>query len=319
MSRDGESTSTRQSHAHLSDGAEHDATGVQPSAFVPIRRRLSREPLVHFLIAGALLLGVSALVRPSDTREERISVSVAQIQQLRETWTRQWGEAPDASQMRRLIDDFIREEIFYREAIRSGLDRDDTIVRRRLAQKVEFLAQGVAAATEPADSELRDFFERNRHQYAIQEQVAFRHVYFSEFHRGPTAERAARQALVKVRSGTVSSDNLSALGDTSMLQRDYPPQKRETLRSLFGEPFATRIFELPQGSWHGPVRSTYGIHLVHVSQAVPSRLPDLDEVRDQVTLDFKAEHVRQVTDAYYDNVRKRYRIDLDDAALDLVK
>ena len=317
MSRaDGESASTLQSSVRLPDGAEPDATGVQPSTVV---NKLSREPLVHFLIAGALLLGVSALVRPSDTREERISVSAGQIQQLRETWTRQWGEAPDGSQMRRLIDDFIREEIFYREAIRSGLDRDDTIVRRRLAQKVEFLAQGVAAATEPADSELRDFFERNRRQYAVQEQVAFRHVYFSEFHRGNTAERAAREALVNVRSGKVSSANLSALGDTSMLQRDYPPQTRDTLRSLFGEAFATRIFELPRGSWQGPVRSTYGIHLVHVSEMMPARVPDLDEVRDQVTLDFKAEQVRQVTDAYYGNVRKRYRIDLDDAALDLMQ
>ena len=316
---EGEAASARPSSVLAPDSTQHVGTGVQPSRYLSTGRKLAREPLMHFLIAGALLLGVSALLRPPDTRQERISVSAAKIQQLRETWTRQWGDPPDAAQMRRLVEDFVQEEVFYREAIASGLDRDDTIVRRRLAQKVEFLAQGVAAAVEPTDSDLLRFFERYRQQYVVPAQVAFTHVYFSEFHRGIGAERAARDALVSVRAGKLSSASVSALGDTFMLQHDYPPETRDELRSLFGETFAARIFELPPGSWEGPIRSSYGIHLVRVSQAVPARVPDLEDVRAQVTMDFKAQHVRQVTDAYYEHVRKRYRVDVDEEALGTVQ
>src|SRR5262245_42546949 len=122
-----------------------------------VNRLFLREPLVHFLGIGAALFVLSGLFgRLSADNRNRIHVSAAKLQQLRDVWTARWGSSPDATQMQGLVDDFVREEVLYREAMASGLDRDDAIVRRHLAQKVEFLAQGVIAASEPSDADLRE-------------------------------------------------------------------------------------------------------------------------------------------------------------------
>ena len=150
-------------------------------------RRLLREPLVHFLLAGGILFGLSALFGQSfgvGGNSNRIEVTADRIQQLRETWTRQRGAPPTRRELDSLIEDFIREEVLYREAIASGLDQGDTIVRRRLAQKVEFLAQSVASTVEPSEAELQAFFDDNAERYRIPEQVGFSHVYFSGSNRG---------------------------------------------------------------------------------------------------------------------------------------
>ena len=281
-------------------------------------RRVLCEPLVHFLAAGAVLFGLSALAGESwglGGGRERIHVSAGKIRQLRETWTRRWGAEPTEEQLRGVVDDFVREEVLYREAIASGLDRDDVVVRRRLAQKVEFLAQNVAAAVAPSETELQEYFGRHAQRYAVPEQVGFSHVYFSRSARGAEAERVARDALAGLRSGRITVAETSRLGDRFMLQSEYPPQTRAQIRDLFGAEFAARVFELPAGEWAGPVPSSYGAHLVHVRLRVASRVPDLDEVRRQVVRDFEDERLRSAADRYYEGLRRRYDIDVDEAAL----
>lgn len=283
------------------------------------RRRLLREPLVHFLAAGLVLFGLSALLGESfgagDDRR-RIEVSAGRIRQLSDTWTRQRGAPPTRAQLDGLIEDFIREEVLYREAIASGLDQGDAIVRRRLAQKVEFLAQSVASTVEPTDAELQAFFEANSERYVVPEQVGFEHVYFSRERRGPGAEEAARGALALLTGVGPAAADAAALGDRFMLQRAYPPQTRDQIRDLFGPRFAARVFELPPDVWTGPVESSYGAHLVRVRRRVPSRLPALAEVRGAVTRDLDEQRLRSAADEYYARLRARFEIEiaLDPAA-----
>lgn len=278
------------------------------------RRRLLREPLVHFLAAGLVLFGLSALLGESfgagDDRR-RIEVSAGRIRQLSDTWTRQRGAPPTREQLDGLIEDFIREEVLYREAIASGLDQGDAIVRRRLAQKVEFLAQSVASTVEPTDAELQAFFEANSERYVAPEQVGFEHVYFSRERRGPGAEEAARGALALLTGGGPAAAEAAALGDRFMLQRAYPPQTRDQIRDLFGPRFAARVFELPPDVWTGPVESSYGAHLVRVRRRVPSRLPALAEVRGAVTRDLDEQRLRSAADEYYARLRARFEIEVD--------
>ena len=278
------------------------------------RRRLLREPLVHFLAAGLVLFGLSALLGESfgagDDRR-RIEVSAGRIRQLSDTWTRQRGAPPTRAQLDGLIEDFIREEVLYREAIASGLDQGDAIVRRRLAQKVEFLAQSVASTVEPTDAELQAFFEANSERYVVPEQVGFEHVYFSRERRGPGAEEAARGALALLTGGGPAAAEAAALGDRFMLQRAYPPQTRDQIRDLFGPRFAARVFELPPDVWTGPVESSYGAHLVRVRRRVPSRLPALAEVRGAVTRDLDEQRLRSAADEYYARLRARFEIEVD--------
>lgn len=277
--------------------------------------KLAREPLVHFLLSGTLLFLVGTLLSRDTVAagsQSSIRVSRAEIERLTEVWSRQYGRAPDSAQVKNLVDEYIREEILYREAIASGLDKGDTIIRRRLVEKMEFLSQEVASA-DPSERELQEYFDRNRDKFMVPAQVAFSHIYFSTSKRGPTAESDARNALAKLRSQP--SAQASGLGDTFMLQSEYPAQTQEEIKGLFGEEFVGELFQLGSGRWEGPIRSSYGLHLVKISQYVPSRVPELAEVRSQVVTDFKNQRLQDASEAYYARLRARYRIDVDNAAL----
>jgi len=281
-------------------------------------RRLLHEPLTHFLLAGSVLFGLSAFfgepfgVNGNDTR---IYVSADKIQQLHETWSRQRGTPPTDAQLRNLVEDFIREEVLYREAIASGLDQDDTIVRRRLSQKVEFLAQSIASTVEPSDIELQQFFEDNKEKYIIPTQVAFSHVYFSSSRRGARAPDDARTVLTRLTSDQLSAADASGLGDRFMLQYDYPPQSQEQIRDLFGIEFASQMFELPQGEWTGPVESSYGMHLIYIQHRILSRTPTLKEIHAQVMRDLNDQRIRTSANEYYRGLRSRFDIEIDEEAL----
>jgi parvulin-like peptidyl-prolyl isomerase len=280
-------------------------------------RMIAREPLAHFLLAGAALLTLSTLIDGwrRDRENDRIHVSSGRIQQLRETWSARWGAPPDAAQMQSVIDDFVREEILYRDALASDLDREDTIIRRHLAQKVQFMAQSLAAATEPAESELRQYFEEHRNRYRVSPQVAFAHVYFSPSRRGAAVDQVARSVLGTLESGKVAPAEAAAQGDRFMLQQEYPPQTRDQIRDLFGPQFATRLFDVTPARWEGPISSSYGSHLVRVTEVIPSRMPDFAEIRDQVLNDFTEERLRSASDAYYQKLRRGFRIEIDQQTL----
>jgi hypothetical protein len=281
-----------------------------------IVRGLFREPLLHFLIAGALIFALGTLFDRSTNagmNGNRIQVPAPEIQRLREVWTRQWGHAPDSSQMKSLVDDYIREEVLYREALASGLDKDDTIIRRRLVEKMEFLSQELAS-TKPSEEVLQKYFQQNREKFRTPEQVAFSHIYFSTSKRGPASEKDARSVLTRLCSGPIPSALVSSLGDSFMLQSEYPLQTQQQIKELFGGEFARKLFLVNSGAWAGPIQSGYGFHLVRISQKLESRIPELAEVRNQVLTDFQNRRLQVASQAFYDRVRKRYQVEIDRAA-----
>jgi hypothetical protein len=157
--------------------------------------KIFREPLLHFLLLGALIFALNAWrekTRPAEASSARIEVTAAVIERLRAASERQYGKAPDAEELRGQVMAHIREEVYCREALALGLDRDDTIVRRRLAQKMEFLTGDIAGAAEPADAAVREFFGKNAARYAKAGRVSFRHVYFSREKRGGGGARSPR-------------------------------------------------------------------------------------------------------------------------------
>lgn len=292
------------------------------AAVNPRIRNLLREPLAHFLIAGAVILALSSLFGHSQltgANDKRIVVSAAEIGRLREIWTRQWGHPPDAQQLDNLIRDYIREEIYYREALASGLDKGDTIIRRRLVEKMEFLSQELVSG-DPSESELQRFFENNHQKYSLPAEVGFTHIYFSTSRRGTTALEDARAALARLTSSHLSSAEAAslaaALGDSFMLQMEYPPQTRDQIKNLFGDEFAAKVLDLEPGKWAGPIRSTYGWHLVRVTEHVTPREPTLDEVRNQVAIDYKNQRLQSASENYYARLRQGYRVKIDQGAVE---
>lgn len=280
-------------------------------------RGLFREPLLHFLIAGGLLFALGTLFNRSTTtgtNGTQIKVSEPEIQRLNDVFARQWGHAPDSSQMKNMIDDYIREEVLYREALATGLDKDDTIIRRRLVEKMEFLSQELAS-TPPSEEDLQKYFQQNREKFRSPEQAAFSHIYFSISKRASSSEEDARRVLASLSSGAIFSASVSSLGDSFMLQSEYPLQTQQQVKELFGEEFARKLFLVDSDSWAGPIRSGYGFHLVHISQKLPSRIPELAEVRNQVLTDFQNRRLQIASQTFYDRVRKRYQVEVDKAAL----
>ncbi len=268
-----------------------------------------RNPLLHFLVIGAVFFGLYTLFRSGPSDEgNRVEVSAGDIERIRALWQRQWRRPPSEKELQGLIDQFIREEILYREAIAIGLDQNDTVIRRRLAQRMELLSNDLAALAEPIEGEMQEYLDQNSQRYGVPARISLSHVYLSRDRRGDAVEDDARQVLEKLRSKSIASGEHRTFGDPFMLQSDYPSRSQQDLRELFGTAFAESVFELDPGSWHGPVESSYGVHLVLVRERTEPRMPDLAEVRDRVKTDLLDRRRREMNEAFYAALRERYEV-----------
>ncbi len=282
-------------------------------------KRFLKEPLLHFLLIGGAIFAIAAWRGRTGGEEPtmlvkekaRIEVTAAVIDRLRAGYERQFGQAPDARELRGLVTAHIREEVFYREALALGLDRDDTIVRRRMAQKMEFLTGDLADVAEPNEASVREFFERNAARYARPAQVSFRHVYFSKEKRGANYEAAAREALADLAKGV--SDE--AMGDAFLHGFEFAARDAQEITALFGEEFAAQLAALREGEWSEPVASSYGLHLVRVDARGPVQPASFDAVRATVVRDFNEERRNTANREIFEKLRERYQVAVDEAAL----
>jgi len=273
--------------------------------------RLLREPLVHFLAVGALLFVMYGLF--SDDRSaasNRIEVTNADVEQLVLIFRKQWQRSPDPLELKRLIDARIREEVLYREALAMRLDENDTIVRRRLAQKVEFLMSDAGGVTEPDDVTLQAYYKKNAERYREPPRLSFSQIYFSTDRRGVQADNDARALLERLRAANPPVTQAPEEGDPLMLPRTYRDQGTDEIARDFGPSFAQQLGELESGQWRGPITSGYGVHLVYIYSREQARLPPLDQVRNRVVNDWQVDQ-RQAADArIYEHLRSRYEVTL---------
>ncbi len=271
--------------------------------------RFLRAPLLHFLILGLLLFGLySRYGEKGETVTKEIVVSSQQVQLLSSLWEKQWRRPPTPQELDGLVQSFIREEVLYREALAMGLDKDDTVVRRRLAQKIEFLAQDLATQIEPSDQELRTFFEEHPEVFEEPALITFTHVYINIDRHGDRSFDVADEVLAKLRA----DGDPSQLGDRFMLQRDYLRKSPAEVARHFGSQFAAEVFELEKGEWQGPVQSGYGLHLVLVDSQEEPYLPSLEDVRTLVRDEFMSFRRREVDELFYSRLREGYEITIEE-------
>jgi peptidyl-prolyl cis-trans isomerase C len=271
---------------HVTDlGIGVDSPGDLTRASFEFARRLAREPFVHFVLLGTVLFFVNHHLE-EQSRFTRIAITRQQVQGIAENYRLQYGGLPSVQQLDALVNNFIREEIFYHEALKLGLDADDEIIRRRLVQKYEFLQQDLATPTAPTQSQLLDYYHEHLDQYRRPQTVTFTHVYFSTDGRGENRARDAAQSLA-------SSLNLRGLsravddGDRFPGPYDFTALSRDELARVFGkEGLAQGIFEVEPNHWSQPLRSGLGWHTVHVSAREPGRQATFDEARDDVRRDY---------------------------------
>jgi peptidyl-prolyl cis-trans isomerase C len=274
-------------------------------------KRLLREPLVHFLMLGAILFGVYAYAERGSggvEQSKQIRLTTYDLSQMVLVFRSQWRRDPAPEELRALVEDKVHEEVLYREALVLGIDKDDTIVKRRMAQKMQFLAEDVAAAREPTREELGTWFEANRNQFAMPPRVGFRHLYFSPDRRGERARDDAAAALTKLAGQPEESNLAATLSDSFMFQEYYRDRTPEFLGKEFGPNFALAVAKLSPGSWQGPVESGFGWHLVFIDTLIPGHVPAFEEVEADVKTAWLAEQKAKAWLKAYLEMRAKYTV-----------
>lgn len=267
------------------------------------------DPFVHFLLLGVAIVVSAQIFRPI-AQEQRI---IVRPNALAETFARQYGRYPAATELSELIDRYVREEIYFREGLALGLQQDDEIVRRRVVQKYEFLQQDTTLIPEPDQAAAQAFFNSHRDAYATDERVSFTHIYFRS-DGNDDASSLARAERTKQRLIAAHVERAPQAGDAFAEQYDYSELGADGLTRLFGRyPIVTAALQAPVGEWSGPYRSGYGWHLVLVTHRSPAKTPDFEQVRDAARDDFIAAERERRAAATLAELRKKYVIEVGDS------
>jgi parvulin-like peptidyl-prolyl isomerase len=276
-------------------------------------RRWLREPLIHFLILGALLFLLFHFVKGgSGTKQNEIVVTTGTVQTISEGFQRVWKRSPTQQELDSLIRDYIKEEIYYREAIANGLDRDDTIIRRRLRQKMEFLADGMGYIKEPTEKDLQSYLQKHPEKFRVENRFTFSQIYLNPEKHQNSLQQDAAQLLTKLNNVGNSVD-ASQYGDQFMLGYYFSNQSESNVARTFGDQFAKQLAQLETEKWVGPIESGYGQHLVFISNRTEGKTPPLSEVRKQVQSEWTTEEAKQTSEKFYESLRSRYNVKIEQA------
>jgi hypothetical protein len=273
-----------------------------------ILRELIREPLLHFLLLGAMIFLLAGQVRSGSVGSgEKIVVTQSGIESMVVGFSRTWMRPPTQEELQGLVDDYVREEVLYREAKAMDLDQDDVIVRRRMRQKFEFLAEDLAAGTgPPTDQELEAYLRQHADKYSEEASFSFEHIFLSREKRGASADAEATAMLARL-SGKSAID-IEKLGDAFLLPSRFEKIFAGETARLFGEKFAKELNKIQLGTWAGPIESSYGFHLVRVNARIQEVAPPLANVRESVLRDLLGDRRKQELDTQYEKLRARYTV-----------
>ena len=266
-------------------------------------KKWHKEPLFHFLIIGALIFVVFSMVNQSEptVSGNMIIVTNAEIERLSGNWSKRWNRPPTETELKGLVDSYIKEEVYYREALALGLDKNDAILRRRLMQKMEFLTNDLAELSTPDKSELKKYLLDNKEKYQLPARVSFSHIYFSLDKRGAKTFEDAKNVLSQLNDLSTPEK-----GDSFMLPYDFVQKTPFEVERLFGAGFAEQLFTLNTNAWQGPIASGYGFHLVRISEKTDPRMPELFSVIDKVRTDLMFELMQKMNKKIYEKFKERY-------------
>jgi peptidyl-prolyl cis-trans isomerase C len=273
--------------------------------------RVLREPLAQFLLVGLALFAAWRLLQPADAVRDtssRIVITEDDLKQMVVAWGAQGLPPPTPEQLRGLVEARVREEVLYREALALGLDKDDAIVRRQLARKMEFVTEDLSALQEPKRAELRAWFDSHQALFARPPRLSFRQLYFSPDRRGARTRADAEAALARLAGQTM--DSQAVAGDPFMLQGFYGDRSLEMIDKEFGPSFGRALMTVKPGAWAGPLESGYGWHLVFIDALTPQRVPDFAEIEPEVRSAWIEDQREQTRARLYQDMRARYQVEL---------
>lgn len=272
-------------------------------------KRLLREPLAHFLLLGAGLFWLYLFVNETSVENaDTIRITQGEISNLSSLFEKQWNRKPTEEEVDNLIQGHIREKVLYQEALNIGLEKNDTIIRRRLVQKMEFIFGDLGTLVAPDEQTLTDFHKENADKYQSQPRMTFNQIYIN------TGQRAA-DMLARLASLQPGDPELNAMGDRIMLPLRLQDATWKDVANQFGASFPQQLTEITPGQWSGPIKSGFGWHIVYVESLTPSRLVPLEQIRNTVLNDYQYQQRKQAELIAYESLKSKYEIILDtDAA-----
>ncbi len=275
-------------------------------------KRILKEPLFHFLLMGAgLFITYDLVSKPGNSSAPgKIVVTVGQVEHLAAGFAKTWQRPPTDAEIKGLVDDWVREEIATREAIAMGLDKDDTVIRRRLRQKLEFVSDDIAAQTEPTDADLSAYLQAHPESFHVEPRFTFRQVYLNPAKHADHLARDAAQVLARLQQAGDKAD-VSAMGDSLLLENQFAAVPAGEVAKQFGEEFAAALGKVKPGQWQGPIESGYGVHLVWVSERTEGRKPELADVRDVVRREWSNARRLEGNAKFYSDLLQRYTVTIE--------
>lgn len=293
----------------LSDGfaprpsaVENRRSATHPSPL----RRLIREPLLHFLLIGlALFLSFGRGASP-EAEDKRILVTQAQVELLARQFETTWHRLPTDQELAHLVETYVHDEILYREGRSLGLDRDDPIIKRRVRQKLELMAEEIAGGEAPSDVELAAYLQANPATFTRPALVTFEQIFL-----GSEGSDGIDRRLAAARRALEHGGDPETLGQPTLLPSREDKASVDLVAKRFGEPFAAQLETVPLGQWTGPVVSGFGLHLVRVRERIPATLPSLEEARSLVAGRWESERRTRALEEHYRRLRQDYRVTIE--------
>jgi len=276
--------------------------------------RVFKEPLFQFFLIGIVLYAVYALFGKIDNSldENTVIVTEGDLAWMADSWTKRWNRPPTAAEFKGLIDHHIEESILYQESLKMGLDKNDVIIRRRLAQKLRFLQEDLTKPPEPADEELDMYFNENIAKYSPEELITMTQIFFDPDNRDEATLRDAENTIKVLQKMDIADIEPAEYGDNFMLQNYYPGLSEIEIAKLFGNDFAQSVMVLKPGQWHGPILSGYGTHLVYISERIEPVQPIFTEVRELVLEDWRIAKQEEINNLFIEGLISRYTIIFED-------
>lgn len=271
-------------------------------------KRIFREPLFHFFLLGAFIfLFYHWNLEETQISDDRhILVTKEQIHSIQENFAKAWQRNPTPEELKFLVDSHILEEMLYRSALNLGLNKNDTVIRRRLRQKMDFILEDMVVEDIPSDIDLEDFFNKNQNQFREEPEFSFIHILFSE----GSEENRAKNLLEKLRM-MEGEPQASSQGAGTLLEPEYQSASYAYIGGLFGTQFANQLIQLPTKQWQGPIESSYGFHLVYIKDRNDGYIPPFEKVKEEIRTKLIDEKRKNARERIYKNLKNEYTIKIE--------
>ena len=272
-----------------------------------------KEPLLHFLLIGVALFFIYHVSVDHNTlnkSQDLIVVSNTDIERLTLIFKKTWNRNPNSQELKSLIDDYVKEEILYREALKLGLDKDDTIVRRRMRQKMEFFINDISNETEPSEEDLSKFFKENKEKFTFESEITFYQLFFEAKVSNKTnlelddLKNQLNQKKIKINDTKVYSESI-------ILPFFLDKASESEVNNKFGKKFNEEIIKQEKHIWSGPINSTYGYHLVYIDKVIDEYIPELSEIRNLVEEEWKLVLNKKLENKYFEEKLNHYKIKIN--------